>query len=97
MSLTIQDVSHQIHGLSRDEWCDLADRVIDREFEFTTRSGLGDYYERTRGKLLRVGVLMENSKGGVDVTEIGERFFIQLQKGDYKILDLLPSSARENV
>jgi len=96
LALTIEDVTKNIRGLSVDEWKNLAAKVIDIEYQFTSRSGLGDLYDRTKGKLLNAGVLSENSKGGFDVTDNGMRFFTQLQKGDYKILETLPSLQHEN-
>ena len=99
LSLTIPEIgTFQLHGLTRDEWHRLGRGVVDREFAYTSRVLQDIFDSQTEGnriyglitkRLEKCGVLI--SGNGYTVSDhIGQHFFTQLMKQDYKVLDLLP-------
>ena len=109
LSLTIildgSQTVKQIRGLMPDEWQRLGAGVVSHGYRYTVRdlwdifgsNKEGDrIYGRITQQLISANVLEQAGKG-VGVTELGERFFCQLEKGDYKILSTIPSSASESV
>ena len=102
LSLTIPEMGKkQIRGLALDEWQTLAHGVIERGYRYTVRD-LQDIfgnqatgnsiYGRATQQLVDAGVLVQAGANGVAVTDhVGRHFFSQLDKRDYKVLNLFPT------
>jgi hypothetical protein len=106
ISITIPELNQtrMVRGLLRDEWHKLARGVVSHGYRYTTRD-LQDIfgpqegnriYGRVTQQLMDAGVLVPAGSNGVAVTDhIGKNFFDQLDKRDYKILNLIPSPTGE--
>lgn len=106
IALAIPDIgTRQLRGLTQDEWRHLAHGVIERGYRYTTRD-LQDIfgpqegnriYGRVTQQLLDAGVLVPSGSNGVAITEhVGKHFFDQLDKQDYKVIELIPRPTPES-
>ena len=106
ISITIPELGQKlVRGLELDEWKTLAHGMVERGYHYTTRD-LQDIFGPQRGNiiygritqpLLDAGVLVPSGSNGVAVTDhVGRHFFAQLDKNDYKVIELVPHPHSES-
>jgi hypothetical protein len=106
ISITIPELGQKlVRGLELDEWKTLAHGMVERGYHYTTRD-LQDIFGPQRGNiiygritqpLLDAGILVPSGSNGVAVTDhVGRHFFAQLDKNDYKVIELVPHPRTES-